>query len=100
MCGIVGLLVKNRSAAGSLGELLLPMFQCMSERGPDSAGLAVFGEPADGERRRFNLYAPDRHYDWWKLVECFRPEHDMHAEIEPIENHAVLSSAVEAVCFN
>jgi glutamate synthase domain-containing protein 1 len=99
MCGIVGLLIKNRAATGSLGELLLPMFECMSERGPDSAGLAVFGEPVADEVRRFNLFAPDRHYDWWKLVERFRAEHDMHVAIEPLENHAVLVSTVEAMCF-
>jgi glutamate synthase domain-containing protein 1 len=99
MCGIVGLLFKNRAATGSLGELLLPMFECMSERGPDSAGLAVFHEGADSELRRFSLFAHDRHYDWWKLMECFRSEHDMHVAIEPLENHAVLTSRVEAQCF-
>ncbi|HVC96988.1 MAG TPA: hypothetical protein VND64_25135 [Pirellulales bacterium] len=104
MCGIVGLLIKNRAATGSLGELLVPMFECMSERGPDSGGLAVFGEAAagpqrEGETRRFSLYAPDRHYDWWRLMECFRSEHDMHVTIEPLENHAVLTSTVEPACF-
>jgi methylamine---glutamate N-methyltransferase subunit A len=99
MCGIVGLLIKNRAATGSLGELLLPMFECMSERGPDSAGLAVFGDQAADEARRFNLYAPDRHYDWWKLMEHFRSEHDMHVAIEPLENHAVMTSTLEGACF-
>jgi glutamate synthase domain-containing protein 1 len=98
MCGIVGLLIKNRAATGSLGELLLPMFECMSERGPDSAGLAVFGEPLDHEIRRFNLFARDRHYDWWKLIECFRAEHDMHAAIETLENHAVVTARAEGDC--
>ena len=45
MCGIVGLLVKRDSLRESLGRLVVPMFECMAERGPDSAGLAVFGEP-------------------------------------------------------
>ncbi|HUY36314.1 MAG TPA: hypothetical protein VMV69_26485 [Pirellulales bacterium] len=98
MCGIVGLLIKNRAATGSLGEMLMPMFECMAERGPDSAGLAVFGEPAADAVRRFNLYAPDRHYDWWKLVECFRSENDMHVSIGPLENHAVLTSAAAPAC--
>ena len=43
MCGIIGLLAKKKELRQSLGELVLPMFDCMAERGPDSAGLAVFG---------------------------------------------------------
>jgi glutamate synthase domain-containing protein 1 len=92
-------MIKHSASASSLGELLLPMFECMSERGPDSAGLAVFGEPTSGESRRFNLFARDRHYDWWKLADGFRPEHDMHVAIEPLENHAVVTSTVEPACF-
>lgn len=89
MCGIVGLLIKGQTAATQLGPLLLPMFECMAERGPDSAGLAVFGEPAAG-RRRYNLFAPDRRYDWTRLAEHFRQETGAEAEISPLENHAVL----------
>ena len=42
MCGIIGLMLKNEELRPSLGKLVLPMFDCMAERGPDSAGLAVF----------------------------------------------------------
>ena len=45
MCGIIGLLIKDESQRGSLGRLMTPMFDCMAERGPDSAGLAVFEPP-------------------------------------------------------
>ena len=38
VCGIIGLLVKRNELRQSLGELVLPMFDCMAERGPDSAG--------------------------------------------------------------
>ncbi len=40
MCGIVGLLLKKPSWDARLGELLVPMLVGMTERGPDSAGLA------------------------------------------------------------
>jgi glutamate synthase domain-containing protein 1 len=43
MCGIVGLLVKTPALREKLGELMVPMLIGMTERGPDSAGLAVFG---------------------------------------------------------
>jgi len=42
MCGIVGLLVKKPALKQQLGQLMVPMLIGMTERGPDSAGLAVF----------------------------------------------------------
>lgn len=42
MCGIVGLHLKNPGLYPSLGELLAPMLDCMTSRGPDSAGLALY----------------------------------------------------------
>jgi glutamate synthase domain-containing protein 1 len=91
MCGIVGLLLKDRGDSPSLGRLLLPMFDCMGDRGPDSAGLAVF-QPLTGPQRRFNLYASDRRYDWHALVDRFRSARDAHAAIEPLEGHAILKT--------
>lgn len=95
MCGIVGLLVKDAAAGQSLGKLLLPMFECLAERGPDSAGLAVFGEPVASPRRRFNLYLPRRDYDWHALAERFRQQTRFDCEIRPLDNHAVLVSSIE-----
>ena len=45
MCGIVGLLLKKPELRGQLGELMTPMLIGMTSRGPDSAGVAIFGEP-------------------------------------------------------
>jgi len=42
MCGIVGLFLKNQLLEASLGELLEPMLLEMTERGPDSAGIALY----------------------------------------------------------
>ena len=43
MCGIVGLLLKKPELRGQLGELMTPMLVGMTSRGPDSAGVAIFG---------------------------------------------------------
>ena len=51
MCGIVGLLVKNPDLREQLGELMVPMLLGMTERGPDSAGIAVFTAPVSADRR-------------------------------------------------
>ncbi|MFW5453483.1 class II glutamine amidotransferase [Thioalkalivibrio sulfidiphilus] len=62
MCGIVGLLLKNPSLNGQLGQLVTPMLESMSERGPDSAGLAVFADTDRGEK--YSLFAQDADFDW------------------------------------
>ena len=49
MCGIVGLFFKQTGLENQLGPLLSVMLDTMRDRGPDSAGFAVYGPPpADG----------------------------------------------------
>jgi amidophosphoribosyltransferase len=45
MCGIVGLHLRDQALFPRLGELLTGMLGEMSERGSDSAGVAVYGDP-------------------------------------------------------
>jgi glutamate synthase domain-containing protein 1 len=50
MCGIVGFLRKTPASPDlPVGSVALQMLRALSTRGPDSAGLAVFGEPRDGD---------------------------------------------------
>lgn len=42
MCGIVGLFLKDRSLEPKLGEMLNDMLITMTDRGPDSAGIAIY----------------------------------------------------------
>ncbi|MFK8021325.1 MAG: glutamine amidotransferase family protein [Pseudomonadales bacterium] len=44
MCGIVGLFLKDSSLEPQLGRFLTDMLVTMSDRGPDSAGIAVYGK--------------------------------------------------------
>lgn len=44
MCGIVGLHLKVPELYPRLGEHLVPMLEAMTTRGPDSAGVALYGE--------------------------------------------------------
>lgn len=48
MCGIVGLFLKNPALQPRLGALTARMLVVMSERGPDSAGFAVYGAQTAG----------------------------------------------------
>lgn len=42
MCGIVGLFLKDKSLEPQLGSLLTKMLVTMTDRGPDSAGIAIY----------------------------------------------------------
>ncbi len=48
MCGIVGLFLKDDTLQASLGSMLSPMLTAMSDRGPDSAGFAIYGDQDPG----------------------------------------------------
>ncbi len=48
MCGIVGLFLKDPALEPELGALLAAMLGVMSDRGPDSAGFAVYGAGQEG----------------------------------------------------
>ena len=95
VCGIVGILVKRPQLRESLGEWLTPMLVCMGDRGPDSAGLAVFSEPLADGLRRYSLYAGTEAVDWNGLVAAVARDLDPDATLTPRENHAVLNSSAE-----
>lgn len=48
MCGIVGLFLKDPKLEPQLGALLTDMLITMTDRGPDSAGIAIYGGAKDG----------------------------------------------------
>ncbi|QRM53934.1 glutamine amidotransferase family protein [Sinorhizobium sp. BG8] len=51
MCGIVGLFLKDKALEPQLGALLSDMLVTMTDRGPDSAGIAIYGAPTDGKAK-------------------------------------------------
>jgi glutamate synthase domain-containing protein 1 len=48
MCGIVGYLDKTGAEGGNIGSVLLGMLNALACRGPDSAGVALFGARQPG----------------------------------------------------
>jgi len=56
MCGIVGLFIKRPEMEADLGAHLATMLATMGDRGPDSAGFAVYG--ADTGDVRLTVRAP------------------------------------------
>jgi amidophosphoribosyltransferase len=49
MCGIVGLFLKDDALKPQLGEMLSAMLITMTDRGPDSAGIAIYGDETAGQ---------------------------------------------------
>lgn len=48
MCGIVGLFLKDPKLEPELGAMLTDMLITMTDRGPDSAGIAIYSGAQDG----------------------------------------------------
>ena len=64
MCGIVGLFLKDKSLEPKLGGLLSDMLITMTDRGPDSAGIAIYNDE-DGKDGKMTVQSdnPDEDFD-------------------------------------
>lgn len=88
MCGIVGLYLKTPKYAGELGRLTALMLHEMRERGPDSAGFAVYGDAEDADK--LVLLSTTGETDWPALTKGLKAATGIAAEASPVENHAVM----------
>lgn len=89
MCGIVGLLIKQPELRASLGELMVPMLVGMGERGPDSAGLAVFTQKLAGDQRKYSLYSGKSLLDWHDVAQSFQRQFGCEPNVVSQGNHAI-----------
>lgn len=90
MCGIVGLFTKTPKLQASLGDHLSSMLIEMSDRGPDSAGVAIYRQPVPKGATKLSLFAADPDYGWKGLLgELKRELHDQ-ATLEVRGSHAVV----------
>jgi glutamate synthase domain-containing protein 1 len=97
MCGIVGLLAKKESMRANIGEWMMPMLIGMTERGPDSAGMAVFTSPVTDLQRKFSLYAPAMDYAWQNLSEEHQLKFGKKAAVLAQGNHAILTTEIAPI---
>jgi len=68
MCGIVGIYSKSPAVAERLGEHAAAMLGQMADRGPDSAGIAVYRDPVGAGEAKLSLHAPEGFTDEWEAV--------------------------------
>ncbi len=90
MCGIVGLFLKNPALRPSLGRRFETMLIGMSERGPDSAGFAIYHDPAGSGACKLTLFHPDESYPWREMGGRLSEALDAEVEVVHKANHAVL----------
>ena len=68
MCGIAGLFAKSPEVEGALGAHLGAMLEQLGDRGPDSAGVALFRDRVVTEATKLSLLALDGGVDWAQLA--------------------------------
>jgi methylamine---glutamate N-methyltransferase subunit A len=90
MCGIVGLFIKDPALEGRLGELVSGMLVEMSERGPDSAGIAVYRNPAGDGAVKLVLFSHEDGFDWARLGREIGDELGGGAAVEVRASHAIV----------
>ena len=90
MCGIVGLFIKDAKLEPKLGELTSTMLTTMCERGPDSAGFAVYGPAAKGISK-ITLQSPNPERDFAGLTAAISKAIGADVSLERKSTHAVMS---------
>ena len=76
MCGIVGLFAKSPAIEERLGVHLVAMLAQMSDRGPDSAGVAIYRDPVPEGMTKLTLYSPEGGEDWRAVAKAVGGEVD------------------------
>lgn len=92
MCGIVGLFLKNESMRPELGRMFGPMLSEMASRGPDSAGVAIYRDPAANGFHKYSLASDDPALDWHTISASCAETTSGQCSIRPIDTHAVLET--------
>jgi methylamine---glutamate N-methyltransferase subunit A len=96
MCGIVGLFAKSVEVEERLGEHLAAMLGQMSDRGPDSAGIAVYRDPVDTGSSKLTLHSANPREPWDALRAALADELGGASEPAVRGNHAVVVAAADA----
>lgn len=89
MCGIVGLYLKNPELQPRLGELFCPMLAEMTDRGPDSAGIAIYRDD-EQYASKVTVYSSEHGFDWDALAAGASRDLGTPVAVHPVSTHAIL----------
>ena len=89
MCGIVGLFLKDPKLEPALGALLTDMLITMTDRGPDSAGIAIYSGAGKG-RAKITVQSARPGVDFHNLDADLAAAIGMPVLMREKDSHAVL----------
>jgi len=84
------LFLKDKSLEPQLGAMLSDMLVIMTDRGPDSAGIAIYGSPSKG-RAKITVQSADPKQDFAGLDALLKPV-DSSVSVELKSTHAVIET--------
>ena len=90
MCGIVGLFIKDPSLEPQLGSLLSNMLITMTDRGPDSAGIAIYND-AGSNNVKMTIQSDNAEEDFAGLDKALSDAMETSVSIRNVNTHAVLT---------
>ena len=96
MCGIVGLFAKSAEVEARLGVHLAAMLEQMSDRGPDSAGVAVYRDRAPYGSSKLTLFSPSPNERWGEVGGALADTFGGGAEPQVRASHAVFVVEADA----
>jgi methylamine---glutamate N-methyltransferase subunit A len=96
VCGIAGLYTKSATLREQLGTHLSSMLRQLSDRGPDSAGVAFYRNPAPPGWCKVSLHSPSPTPEWEALTAELQVEFGDASPPQIRATHAVFLIAAEA----
>ncbi|MCE3266877.1 MAG: amidophosphoribosyltransferase [Solirubrobacterales bacterium] len=91
MCGIAGLFSKSSETEERLGAHLSAMLGQLADRGPDSAGVAIYRDPAPSGSVKVSLFSEEPDYPWNRLEGELAESFGTVTEPERIATHALFT---------
>lgn len=96
MCGIVGLFLKDTKLQSQLGAMLTDMLVTMTDRGPDSAGIAIYGDGQDAGSK-LTVQSHDPATDFADLDVFLNDLTGLSVSVTVKNTHAVLESSEQGM---
>jgi len=94
MCGIVGLFLKSARLRDQLGSLFAPMLIEMTDRGPDSAGVAVYRNGTT-QQAKMTVFSPSPEQDWSEVSRALDEEFGGRSGFRVNASHCVIHTDAE-----
>ena len=96
MCGIVGLFLKDKSLEPQLGAMLTDMLITMTDRGPDSAGIAIYSKESKNIGK-LTVQSDTPDIDFNQLKDALKQLIKGDIDIRVQSTHAVLEMRTDQV---